>query len=107
MTSSASTVPAVTNCYTLQTKLLLKSDDQKQNSAIKNGGKSWTEASQNSSHEQTCFLLKKPVESQYSFSSCKKDTHVYKDCYELRSRVINNLNWATERRCKIKKEWNK
>ena len=28
------------------------------------------ERSQNSSHQQTCFLLKKkPVESQYSFSS--------------------------------------
>ena len=34
------------------------------------------ERSQNSSHEQTCFLLKKnkPVESQYSSSSRKKDT---------------------------------
>ena len=31
------------------------------------------ERSQNSSHEQTCFLLKKPVESQYSSSSRKKD----------------------------------
>ena len=33
-----------------------------------------TERSQNSSHEQTCFLLKKTVESQYSSSSRKK-TH--------------------------------
>ena len=30
------------------------------------------ERSQNSSHEQTCFLLKKPVEYQYSSSSRKK-----------------------------------
>ena len=32
-----------------------------------------TEKSQNSSHEQTCFLLKKPVESQYSSSSLEKN----------------------------------
>ena len=30
------------------------------------------EESQNSSHEQTCFLQKKPVEYQYSSSSRKK-----------------------------------
>ena len=35
-----------------------------------------TERSQNSSHEQTCFLLKKPVESHYSSSSRKK-THTF------------------------------
>ena len=35
-----------------------------------------TERSQNSSHEQTCFLLKKPVESQNSSSSRKK-THKF------------------------------
>ena len=35
------------------------------------------ERSQNSSHEQTCFLLKKkPVEYQYSSSSRKK-THTF------------------------------
>ena len=35
------------------------------------------ERSQNSSHEQTCFLLKKPIEYQYSSSSRKK-THTFK-----------------------------
>ena len=48
-----------------------------------------TERSQNSSHEQSCFLLKKKrVESQYASSSRNKDTHVYNNCYELRSRAI-------------------
>ena len=34
------------------------------------------ERSQNSSHEQTCFLLKKTVEYQYS-SSSRKMTHTF------------------------------
>ena len=51
-----------------------------------------TERSQNSSHEQTCFLLKKkPVETQCSSSNrVKKETHVYNNCYELRSKAIND-----------------
>ena len=34
------------------------------------------ERSQNSSHEQTCFLLKKPLEYQYT-SSSRKNTWAY------------------------------
>ena len=49
-----------------------------------------TERSQNSSHEPTFFLLRKPVESQYSSSSRKK-THVY-NCFELRSRAIKKMS---------------
>ena len=57
-----------------------------------------TERSQNSSHEQTCLLLKIPVESQHSSSSRKKDTHVHNNWYELPSRAINqHLQFLTNK----------
>ena len=50
-----------TNCCTLQTKLLLKPMFENRSQQSKTELNTRIERSQNSSHEQTCFLLKKTL----------------------------------------------
>ena len=60
------------------------------------------ERSQNSSHEQTCFLLKKPVESQYSSSSRKKNQeHRNIASLSLQLRSYKKENRKSISKCRI------